>query len=315
MEDLTTIKIAFIIDNHFSMFELSQIMEPLNLAFNSADNIQHQLDIYSCDGRNKTASCGSVIASKHICSLADVPSMIFIMSPLHAPFASSLLYKQLKPALQSDDCSIVGVAEGIQWLYKHKVIDGNYISNGIIEATSSTSVNLKKGLLYSVRNNITLCAGGSACLDMTLKLISILHNKELSINTAEELSCSVIRSSRHHRFETTSYTTAWPQDLRDACLLMSNNLKEPLKITEICQHLELTAYQLHQLFKQHIGTPPNKYYYDLRIMRVQNLLSETNLSIRDIANETGYSNLSTLYKRFKKRFGTAPCHFKKYSAF
>ena len=96
---------------------------------------------------------------------------------------------------------------------------------------------------------------------------------------------------------------------------MSNNLKEPLKITEICQHLELTAYQLHQLFKQHIGTPPNKYYYDLRIMRVQNLLSETNLSIRDIANETGYSNLSTLYKRFKKRFGTAPCHFKKYSAF
>lgn len=307
--------IAFIIENNFSMFELSAILEPFNLASNSNSDICYDYKIYSSDGREKQANCQSIIATEHLGTLNQVPTIVFILSSCESSFSSSLLQKQLRNCINNQECMIVGVNEGVSWLYQSKIIGDNYFHNGVLEATDSGSVKLRTGRLYSIQNNIILCAGGSSCLDMALKLISIIHDKQLSISTAEQLSCSMIRSSKHHRFETSTNTLTWPKELKDAIQLMRANLKEPLKIVELYRHLGITAYQLHLLFKQYIGTTPIDYYSELRLMRVQELLSESDLSITEIGLEAGYNNLNTLYARFKKRYGVPPGDFKKYSAF
>ncbi|MCP4790311.1 MAG: helix-turn-helix domain-containing protein [Gammaproteobacteria bacterium] len=316
MDNTLVINIDFIIDNNFSMLELSGIMEPINLAYVELNNAQVRFNIYSNDGLPKTSNCGTTLPTKLIGSASiPNPDIIFVLSTSQPPKGTSCMVVQRTRKLKQNGCTIVGVGEGIQWLYDNDLIDQSFISSDIIEKAPNGAVNIKRGTLYSMRNNTVLCAGESACLDMSLKLISTLHSKKVSISTAERLSCPIIRSSKHHKYETQTYTHIWPDELKDACQLMNNNLKEPLRITEICEHLGITLYHLHLLFKKYIGIPPNKYYYDLRIMRVQALLSETDLSIREIALETGYTNISTLYKRFKQRFGTPPCHFKKSSAF
>ncbi|MDP6189943.1 MAG: hypothetical protein QF872_03960 [Gammaproteobacteria bacterium] len=219
------INIAIVIDNDFSMLELSEVMEPFNVAYSDTGNIDHSFKIYTCDGLPKTSSCQSTISTNSIGTLTSTPDIVFIMSAFNAPAASSLLLEQLESCHAINNSMIVGVGAGIQWLYQCQIIDQNDISNGLIDITTEGAINLKKGTLYSIRNNITLCAGGTACLDMALKLISVLHNKELSIRTAEKLACPAIRSSKHHRFETTTYTTSWTNALKGACQKMNSNLK------------------------------------------------------------------------------------------
>jgi len=315
MNSQTKIDIGFVIGNNFSMLELSEIMEPLTVAYKTMGNIQHNFSVYADSGSFQTSSCNTTLPSKPLSEMSSSPDLLFILSPFSQTKKESPCLEQTIRQLSGNNTVIVGVGKGIQWLYESKVIGPNHISSGLIDRSVNGNISIRRGLLYSIRQNTVLCVGGSACLDMTLKLISVMHGKEISVKTAEKLSCPLIRSPKHHRYETQTLTTDWPQDLKDVSILMKNNIREPLKITEICTHLNISSYQLHLLFKNHIGIPPAQYYGDLRIMQVHTLLSETNLSIKEIAKETGHTNISALYKKFKQRFGEPPCLSKSSSAF
>src|SRR3954471_12604894 len=59
-------------------------------------------------------------------------------------------------------------------------------------------------------------------------------------------------------------------------------------------------------FKQAFGVPPHRYLLTRRIERATALLRETDLSITDIAFQTGWSSLGTLGRTFRDVTGESP---------
>jgi AraC-like DNA-binding protein len=68
---------------------------------------------------------------------------------------------------------------------------------------------------------------------------------------------------------------------------------------------------LRKAFKAHIGVPPGQYLLQLKIEKAAQMLRETNLTIREIANRAGFESEFYFSRIFKEKKGLAPILFKK----
>jgi transcriptional regulator GlxA family with amidase domain len=64
--------------------------------------------------------------------------------------------------------------------------------------------------------------------------------------------------------------------------------------------------KFRKVFKQVTGLSPNQYYLNLRLNKAKALLVNTDLSIVEISNLTGFENLFYFSNYFKKKNGVSP---------
>ncbi len=88
--------------------------------------------------------------------------------------------------------------------------------------------------------------------------------------------------------------------------LLHEQVGNPRVLHEACRAAKVSASHLRLLFRRHLGVSPSVYNQDLRIREVLRLISESRLSIKEIAANLGYTDQQHLEKDFKKRFGVAP---------
>jgi AraC-like DNA-binding protein len=84
--------------------------------------------------------------------------------------------------------------------------------------------------------------------------------------------------------------------------------------THITQHLHYDYSYLSDIFSSIEGVTIEQFFILQRIEKVKELLVYEELSLADIAWETGFSSTAHLSAQFKKVTGLTPSHFKKIGA-
>ncbi|QJD87102.1 helix-turn-helix domain-containing protein [Cohnella herbarum] len=89
---------------------------------------------------------------------------------------------------------------------------------------------------------------------------------------------------------------------------IDENYADPdLSLTLIADHLAITHVYLSTYFKKHSGYNLNYYMHLVRIQAAIRLIqSHPNMTMKDIAEQVGYSNAGTFIRHFKKVSGTTP---------
>ncbi len=168
-------------------------------------------------------------------------------------------------------------------------------------------IRLEQQLFIIDKNRLT-CCGGLAAADLAMEVLRSLHGINLANAVAHYIFLERLRAGeegqRPRTHEPIGYTV--PERLREAMLLMERNLEEPLGITEVAQHMELSQRQLERLFRRHTGLTPLRYYINVRLDRARGLITQTELSITEIANACGFTSTEQLTRAYKTRFGTTP---------
>lgn len=85
---------------------------------------------------------------------------------------------------------------------------------------------------------------------------------------------------------------------------------EKLSVAAAARLAGMNAAQFMKTFKQVAGMTLVAYLNHVRLAQAARLLRETNRSIADIANATGFSDQSYFDKRFKRAFGRTPKTFR-----
>jgi AraC-like DNA-binding protein len=70
--------------------------------------------------------------------------------------------------------------------------------------------------------------------------------------------------------------------------------------------LGLSAAQLRRLFKQNVGTSLREYVREMRMARAAETLADYRLSVKEIASDLGYKDISNFYRDFRIVHGTTP---------
>ena len=87
---------------------------------------------------------------------------------------------------------------------------------------------------------------------------------------------------------------------------MERNLELPLNIDDVCHQVDISQRQLARLFAKHTGVTPVRYYLDVRLDRARGLVTQTELSILDVAIACGFSGNAQFTRAYKKRFMITP---------
>lgn len=101
--------------------------------------------------------------------------------------------------------------------------------------------------------------------------------------------------------------------IENAVKYISDNFNRKITVDEIAKEVHLSPSQFSRNFKCQIGVPPYEYLQNLRLTKAKELLKNTNLSISEIAYQTGFQSDSNFIYFFKNQEGISPLKFRNIS--
>lgn len=107
-----------------------------------------------------------------------------------------------------------------------------------------------------------------------------------------------------------SVPSAKPTVAEMAKKYIGDNLDKKLCIADICNELRCSKSTLLTTFKRKYGVTVNSYLTQVRLERAVHLLIEGDMTISEIASDTGFSDQSYFSKVFSARYGMPPSEYK-----
>ena len=161
--------------------------------------------------------------------------------------------------------------------------------------------------LYEIDNNRFTCSGGTAALDMMLKLIENQYGRVLAQQISQQFHHDRIRTEidSQQMADRIDLAMSAPK-LIDVINLMESNIEVPLSLPDLANNCSLSLRQIERLFHKYRGVTPSQYYLSLRLSHAKQLLLNTNNSVIDISIATGFETQSYFTACYRKFFGSSP---------
>ena len=102
-----------------------------------------------------------------------------------------------------------------------------------------------------------------------------------------------------------------PHKLRRAVEYIDDNLKSELTLASLAESVALSPGHFAHAFRQATGVTPHRYVLERRVERAKKWLSDSDLSITEIANRVGCSSPSHFSVLFHRITGVTPRQFRK----
>lgn len=100
------------------------------------------------------------------------------------------------------------------------------------------------------------------------------------------------------------------QLVQDLMQYMETAYLHEVKLQTLASRAHLDASYLIRLFKGHTGTTPYQYLQELRMNAAKSYLTNTSLTVKDIAETNGFPSIHYFSRQFKKRYGMSPSQWR-----
>ena len=99
--------------------------------------------------------------------------------------------------------------------------------------------------------------------------------------------------------------------LTNSMMYISMNYTKDITTEELAKIEHLSCAHFRRLFKEKTGMTPTQYITAMRIRYAEQMLLETNFSVKEIANKVGFHDQLYFSKVFSKRYGVSPTDFRR----
>ena len=98
--------------------------------------------------------------------------------------------------------------------------------------------------------------------------------------------------------------------INKARLRIRDGVESKITVQEIASELGSSYSNFRKLFKEYTGMSPALYQQNLRLQRAKELLSTTNMSIKEIAYSLNFDSPDYFSSKFKMKIGCKPSEFR-----
>ena len=95
-----------------------------------------------------------------------------------------------------------------------------------------------------------------------------------------------------------------------ARLRIRESLESPVTIQQVAEDLGVSYSNFRKLFKEYTGLSPSTYQQDLRLQRAKELLTTTDLSIKEIAYRLNFESPDYFSAKFRSKTGHRPSEYR-----
>lgn len=174
-------------------------------------------------------------------------------------------------------------------------------------------VNLYDTKGFDILNNYITCDG--IPVDDMPGILEMYYSKDtLDTLTLKQIILSdciklLKKSKKENQFNIVNEN--YSEKTREAINYIRDNLSLKLTVQNIADHLFVSANTIDYHFKKETNKTVSQYVHLLVNLKARELLINTNLSIKEIAEELGFCDQFHFSKRFKKRFKKSPSEYRK----
>jgi len=206
--------------------------------------------------------------------------------------------------------TIGGLCTGTYALAKAGLLDGKRATihwenqDGFLEEFER--VRLTKSI-FVIDGNRMSTAGGTASLDMMLKIISTDHGDDVANTVADQLIYSTIRTDQDsQRLSIPTRIGVRHPKLSQVIQMMEKAIEEPISPADLAEDVGMSTRQLERLFRRYLNRSPKRYYMELRLSKARNLLLQTDMSVINVALACGFASPSHFSKCYRAHYSTTP---------
>jgi AraC-like DNA-binding protein len=91
---------------------------------------------------------------------------------------------------------------------------------------------------------------------------------------------------------------------------IQNEFERELNMSQLAQELGVGYSWFRHTFTAHTGLSPHQYLLEFRLVRARNLLAETELSIKEIAAQTGFEDEFYFSRLFRQKLNLTPSQWR-----
>jgi transcriptional regulator GlxA family with amidase domain len=312
-------KIALIVPHDYKLLSIAAILEVFETANKLAKGTEKPFEIMIFQSAEQ-------IQQKHLFGY-EVNSI---------ETSNEVLELILIPAFTTDDMSemILKNKKFIPWLQKqHKsgaelasFCTGAFLfaASGLLNEKLATThvdacsaftkafplVNLKPEETLTADGSLYTSGGSTSSFHLLILLVQKYYGNEIAVQIAKIFSIDL------DRYKQSYFSTFRPNHLHNDTLVamlqqkIENQYHSIEKLEEITKDIPTSARNMTRRFKQVTGIPPIEYLQNIRVESSKKYLEQTQLSISEIIEKTGYNDPKAFRKVFYKMVGMKPIEYR-----
>lgn len=173
------------------------------------------------------------------------------------------------------------------------------------------AVRVDAGVLYTDDGDVLTSAGVAAGVDLCLYIVRRDHGAAVANEVARRTVVPPHRDGGQAQFierpvpgpqlATTTAARAWVLD----------RLHEPLRLTDLARQESMSVRTFTRRFREESGVSPGQWILGRRVERARSLLEQTELSMEQVARESGFGTAQSLRKHVQAVLGVSPTAYRR----
>ncbi len=301
-----TVRAGFVLLEHFSLPAFTQALDTL-ITTNLLRPASFSTSTYGLQEGEVVSDLGLVIRpdGRLEPSVLKELDLLVICGGYRTELKATEEFIHLLKSASEQGVSLAGLWNGAWFLGRAGLLGGYRCAvhpehrPALAEFCKATQVSSEP---YVIDRDRLTASSPSGAFHMALDWIKGLYGKALVEGVEDILA---FEESRYRRVKPTE-NVCLSAPLREVVNLMDANLEEPLEMEQLAIYAGRSRRQLERLFKEQLGTTPQRYYLELRITEARRLLQHTELSQVDVLVACGFVSPSHFSKCYSAYFGYRP---------
>ncbi|WP_347309823.1 GlxA family transcriptional regulator [Defluviimonas sp. SAOS-178_SWC] len=303
-------RFVFLLLNNFTMLSFAGAIEPLRIANRVIGRPAYTWILAGENGTESTCSNGASFKLDMGLDEIEREDTVLVCGGIDVQSATS------KPILNwlrreaRRGVAIGGLCTAAYTVAKAGLLDGKratiHWENQDSFLEEFEDVRLTKSV-FVIDGNRMSTAGGTASIDMMLKIIAQDHGEEVANTVADQLIYSSIRTDQDtQRLSIPTRIGVRHPKLSQVIQMMEQNIEDPISPADLAADVGMSTRQLERLFRRYLNRSPKRYYMELRLQKARNLLMQTDMSVINVALACGFASPSHFSKCYRAHYKTTP---------
>lgn len=308
--DARTKRFVFVLLENFTMLCFSSAVEALRIANRMAGQTLYDWTLAGEGG--EIAYCSAGVGFKLDMDLGELgrDDVMFLCGGIDVKSASTKTLLNWVRREARRGVVTAGLCTAGYTLAKAGLLDGKratiHWENHDSFLEEFDEIELTKSVFVMDGNRYTT-AGGTASIDLMLKIIADDHGEELASAVADQLIYTTIRTDQDtQRLSTPTRIGVRHPRLSKVIQMMEANIEEPISPSVLASDIGMSTRQLERLFRRYLNRSPKRYYMELRLQKARNLLMQTDMSVINVALACGFTSPSHFSKCYRSQYNTTP---------
>lgn len=303
-------RFVFVLMDEFTMLCFACAVECLRIANRTSGKTLYEWSVVGEGGDFKTCSNGTSFKLDSDLSELVRDDTIMLCGGVNIQQATTKRILNWIRREARRGVTMAGLCTSAHTLAKAGLLDGKKATIHWENQDSFTEefeeVELTKSVFVVDGNRITT-AGGTASIDLMLKIIADEHGEELANAVADTLIYSSIRTDQDtQRLSIPTRIGVRHPKLSRVIQMMETNIEEPISPSILARDAGMSTRQLERLFRRYLNRSPKRYYMQLRLSKARNLLMQTDMSVINVALACGFASPSHFSKCYRAHYETTP---------